>query len=243
MNYPIPMLMVVWLAAISFCCQKEEPETIEPEALTIQYARLGTESILHGSPVSPKGPIVIGFSKPVEEQAGDFFQLSQESESVMIAESWSADRQEITMTLSEAWAEGGNYRLIISPDLRATDGARFPGDTLFFSTSIEPLTLSVQTKNGVVLLSGNLNTGIPLSPEFELRFSHVVSEDIVREHMEWSGGGTESIHLTPRTDSSFTATISHPLEYYASYEISFSENLADATGRPFDERTFELFTT
>ncbi|HLU92668.1 MAG TPA: hypothetical protein VKZ54_01025, partial [Membranihabitans sp.] len=106
MNYPIPILMVVWLAAISFCCQKEEPETIEPEALTIQYARLGTESILHGSPVSPKGPIVIGFSKPVEEQPGDFFQLSQESVSIDGNITWSDNRKEVNITNPESWAEG-----------------------------------------------------------------------------------------------------------------------------------------
>lgn len=234
-------LIVFALFTISFSCKKDEPEP-EPPALMIQYARLGAESILHENTVAPEGNIVVGFSKPVADQSGNYFQLRNESNSVNTDLSWSGDRKEAILSIQESWKEGEQYTLILSQDLTAEDGGKFTGKTLTFTTKVEEFSMSLFNSHGELLELGSLNTDIALQPEFELVFSHPVPEKILQDNLKWSGPGPATIKLAKLSDTSYQLSSSQPLRYYASYDISFEKGIADATGRPFDPVSYELFT-
>ncbi len=229
------------LIAIISCRKEEVPAPSAPD-LMIQYARLGSESIRHGGAVTPNGNIVIGFSKPVAETSRDIFRLSHESGEVKASSSWTTDRKEVSISNADSWIEGFEYRLIISNEIVAMDGGKFPGDTLHFSIRVGPLTLDLRTREGNILEPDRINRGISLEPVFELKLSHPVPEQILREHTVWSGQDDAGMVWTAESDTSYSITFDQPLSYYTSFEISFSSDISEITGRPFEEQNFELFT-
>ncbi len=234
--------MVSALFTISFSCKKEAAPKPEPPTLAIQYARLGAESILHESIVTPEGDIVIGFSKPVANQSGDLFLLKNETKSLKFNLSWSADRKEATLTNDQPWDEGKEYILIISASLQANDGGKFPGDMLVFSTRIEVLSMQLLTKDGRLLKAGGLNTEIALQPDFELLLSHSTPLTALENNIKWSGPASLDITLTELSDTSFQLSFSEPLDYYTSYDIEFIKDIGEVAGRPFEPQTYKLFT-
>lgn len=239
--------ILIWLAVflifvMNLACKKEAPLKPEAPALTIQYVRLGAESILHESIVAPEGNIVIGFSKPIANQSGIYFQLSNESKSIHLNTTWSEDRKEVIISNPESWKEGKQYSLIISKDLKAEDGGKFDGTTLTFTTQVKEFSLSLFNSFGEALKSGSLNTDINLHPEFELVFSHPVPEKVIQDNMSWSGPGPAKLILTKLSDTSYQLSSSESLRYYTNYGIAFGEDIAEATGRPFDPVTYDLFT-
>ncbi|MBY5958666.1 DUF3131 domain-containing protein [Membranicola marinus] len=235
-------LLVFLFAGTFISCKKEDVPVPEPPALTIQYARLGAESILHGSTVAPYGNIVVGFSKPVVAESEEYFRVLEESRPIETNVSWSTNRTEVTLTNPDSWKEGEKYSVILSPAISAEDGGTFAGDTLTFSIIVGELMLTLRTRNGDVLDRGIRNAGIALLPALDLILSHPVPESVMQNNISWSGSGPAALILTATSDTSYLLTTDHPLPYYTSYTLTFSGDLAEDTGRPFVPVTYELFT-
>ena len=234
--------MIVLLAALNIACQEDDPPAPAAPDLVIQYARLGAESILHGSAVSPHGNIVIGFSKPVSNPTEASFILRREGTVVNTTQTWAPDAQEVKVSNPGSWEEGRSYSLIIGDQIKSEDGGLYSGDTLQFSIRVVALEIVLRDPNGRILDEDRLNTDIDLLPQWELVFSHPVTEQALTSHLEWSGENDSNLSFTALSDSSYTVQPDQELEYYATYEITLSEGLSEATGRPFDQKKYELFT-
>ena len=231
--------VAIWV--LIFSCQKDDPQGPPPPDLMIQYARLGTESILHEATVSPMGNIVVGFSKAVDQPATDLLLLRTNAGPVLTSQTWSANQKEVTISNSSPWQEGISYQLLISDQITATDGGKFSGDTIRFFIRTEPLQLILRMENNQIMEVNQLNTEISLHPVWELKLSHPVAENTLSDHLQWTGQN-EQLVLSAQSDTLYTLTTNQPLDYYTSYELTVSGHLSEAVDRPFDETQYAFFT-
>lgn len=232
------MCIVLWMIS----CQKEDPPASLTSDIRLEYARLGSQSILHGETVAPDGELIIGFSKSISNTENNFFSLLEGNALIPVYPSWSTDAKEVRLTPEGTWQEGVTYRLMINDQIESSDGSRFAGDTLIFTTQLLPLTAKVTLTNGRTMEIGRRNPEIPLEPTFHLELSHLIPETLLYEHLEWVGDN-QVPHLNASSENEWTLTFDRSLNYYTSYELHISEDLGPALGRPFEGLSFSLFST
>lgn len=245
MKLLLPVLILICLGTgNSSCTKKTSEENGTGRPLTINYARVGLQSILNDETVAPEGKIIIGFSHAVSESVRpNTFQLFEGNREVGITATWLKDRTEVELGKNEDWIEGKYYTLVVDNSLKGKTGETFKGANLSFSIYIGELQLKLIEGRDRQLSPESRNDEIPLNPSFDLILSHPVSIETLRKNITTTSSSLPQIEIEKLSDSSFRITTGVKLNYYKLYQLAFKQELGSDAGRPFTPVNFKLFTT
>ncbi|MFT7606259.1 MAG: hypothetical protein ACI8VT_003859, partial [Saprospiraceae bacterium] len=148
----------------------------------------------------------------------------------------------ISITASPGFAEGASYTLSISNNLKGELGESFGGVNLDFEIEKSVLELISVTVDGNILDPNNRNLDIPLLPQFEVVFSHELSEAILLDNLVLVGNVNYNFSVEKTGDFQYTVTPDEELADLTKINFLFPSSLGNDFDQDFETVSYTLFT-
>mgnify|MGYP002624032774 CR=1 FL=1 len=240
------LFLTLFLTLITLSCGKEDEEVIPTEELKLSFARLGSQTILNMNTVDGVGAIDIGFSAPVNNTSSNLFQVSTNGTALDDTETWNAQGNQVTISVSQAWMEGEEYTLKANDRLSSPEATDLQNLELSFSIKKQPLKVnSIQIDTNILILEPDaFNTGISVGKPMDIIFSRplTVNPQEIKGFISIEGREEVDFNITAVNDTTFQLQFSEPLKDFTTHQLSIDSDLGDFVNREFNRLELTFFT-
>jgi len=240
------LFLALFFSSIFLACNDgpDMPEGPNPNRIQLSSARLGSQSILGGSPqVNPSDRLTLVFSEAVSRDAATHISLIDNQGNLI---DYDFDLQDmariVELKLSQIAQEGDELRLEITSDLVAESGATFPGVTIPFSISKESLTILRVEASGIDLTVTTTVSDIPVRPIFTLEVSHPVPISVLQDELVLVGDKNYPLTVNSLGGNSYELTLAEDLTDLKKLNFLLPSSIGTAVDRPFTTRSFAFYT-
>jgi hypothetical protein len=240
----IRFLIFVTTFFIFSSCKKDDDSNSNGDIIQLITAQFEGVSLFGVEPVVPVGDnLVLGFSTSINPDDNTEISLADEANNLISLTYENLDNNKIiSITTSSQLPEGERYSLSISNNLSGELGEQFAGVELSFEIEKGELELISVSINGNELNPNSPNIDIPLIPQFNLVFSHELSESILLDNLALVGNVNYDFTISKTDEFNYILTPTEELADLSKINLLFPSSLGEDIDRSFETVSYTLYT-
>ncbi len=228
------------LAMVSIGCDPtENPETL----FQLASAQVSGSSLLSNDPVPVGDVIVLAFTEVIEASSASDISLITEQQAVDFEGRFLDDGRTYVMTLSQALLAGTTYTLSLPMTIMSTNGSRFPGVDITFTTQQDILELVQATVGGTILNERNATTEIDFTDEIVFSFNYPLDQDILSDNLQIVGNRSYTYTTRQITDTEIGVTLDSQPPNVTKVNLLLPSTIGQAVDRTFETLSYAVYTS
>lgn len=212
--------------------------------LQLNTARVGTVSIISGSPQVPPGnTITLAFNAAIDVNTLSEIVLAQGVGTFVELNFETLDNARIIeITPATALTEGEVYTLEIGSGFKGAAGESYSGVELSFTVSQPGLTIVSLRENNRNLSLTARNTEVAAAPEFDLVLSHDIDAAILEDRLVLIGDQNYPLSVTKTAAATYRITTNTNLKDLIKFNLLFPASIGTDAERDFTAVSYVFYT-